>query len=153
MMMKMFPAAQRTAGQLFFRQSPLMSNITTKSLIASSSQPMRGYLSDTRLGSNSNNFLVLDDNDGRRSPFLRFTTDGPQINLQAEMTLEQIEASLKSNGTIKREAEFFSPDGTRYAKCCTVREIMRFPFFHMRLDSWNEYHVHSSRAFKQSLAL
>ena len=34
-----------------------------------------------------------------------------------------------------------------------MMEVMRFPFFKMRLDSWNEFHVHSTKAFQTSLTV
>ncbi len=77
----MFPSMQRSAAnQIFFRPSPLMRNLT--------SMPIRGYLNDTRLGSNSNNFLVLEDSEGTRSPNLKFTSHGPSIDLHSSLTLQ-----------------------------------------------------------------
>jgi len=74
------------------------------------------------------------------------------VDLHGHLTLREVEAQMKSNRTAKESVEFFSPDGTRYSKSAKVMEIMRLPFFRLRLDHWNEYHVHSKRAFKQSLS-
>ena len=59
---------------------------------------------------------------------------------------------LRSN-MVSKSVEFFGPDGCRYSKSATIMEILHFPFFKMQLDSSNEYHVHSTRAFKQDLSV
>ena len=69
------------------------------------------------------------------------------------MTLREIEQKLKRNGTASKEVDFYGPDGSRYAKSSTILDVMRFPYFNLRLDGWNEFAVHSTRAFKQSLSV
>ena len=104
---------------------------------------------DNRLGSNSNNFLVI----CQESNQLQFSQDGPVVNLHGHLKLSDVEGKLRQRGMIQKDAEFFSPDGTRFAKSSNMLEVLRSPFFKLRLDSWKEYHVHNAFAFKQSMSL
>ena len=112
--------------------------------------PQRNYLIDSRLGSNTNNFLMLDETD-YQSP--KLSLKGNAVSLHGDMMLSEVEAKMKQKNIVSNDAEFIAPDGSRYAKSSTIQEIMRFPFFKLRLDDHNEYHVSSSRAFKQSLSV
>ena len=107
--------------------------------------PQRNYLIDSRLGSNTNNFLMLDDKN-YQSP--KLSLKGTAVSLHGDMKLSEVEAKMKLRNMVSNDAEFIAPDGSRYAKSSTIQEIMRFPFFKLRLDDQNEYHVSSSRAFK-----
>lgn len=106
---------------------------------------------DTRLGSNANYFVVLDDEGGCRVPELQFKMDGPSVPLRAETSLAEIEKSMRLKNMVNSNVEFYSPDGSRFAKSCDMKEITRSPFFRIRVDNGKEYHVHNKQAFKSNL--
>jgi len=103
---------------------------------------------DTRLGSSANYFVVLDDEGGCKVPKLQFKMDGPAVPLRAETSLAEIEKQMRLMNMVNSAVEFYSPDGSRYAKSCDVTEISRFPFFRIRVNNGKEYHVHNKQAFK-----
>lgn len=115
-------------------------------MMAASQQ--RGIMIDNRLAANSNNFLVLDQENNQ----LQFTKDGPVVNLHGHLNLADVVSKLQARGMIKKSAEFYSPDGTRFAKSSKLNEVLRSPFFKLKLDRVREYHVHNSHAFKQSMS-
>lgn len=82
----------------------------------------RGYFASTRINLNSNNFLVIDDNGGVKSPKLKFRNHDRDVTLDPHIKLCEVEARMKRNNLIaaNSKAEFFSPDGARYASSCTV---------------------------------
>ena len=103
---------------------------------------------------NSNNFLVLDDHDGVQCPSLKFKHCDNEVILDPHLTLAQVVQRMKLNNLIDQggKAEFFSPDGPRYASSCSVAEIMAFPFFRLRVDDWQDYHVVCQSQFGKSQA-
>ena len=104
-----------------------------------------------RISTNANYFVVLDDQQGERVPTLQFKTDGPSITLDGGKSLREIEQGMRRKSMISKQAEFYSPDGTRYAKSCEIQEIMNFPFFRVRIDELKEYHVHNSHAIRRDI--
>lgn len=78
------------------------------------------------------------------SPRLRFLT-GKDVDLEWTWDLDHVATRIRRahNNTVQK-VEFFAPDGSRYSKSSLVQEVMRFPFFKVRLDNQNEYHYHSS---------
>ena len=52
------------------KMSPLLKRPTSFGIFSAS--PMRSYINDNRISLNSNNFLVLEENDGFESPTLQF---------------------------------------------------------------------------------
>ena len=119
----------------------MMQRFTSNPMLVRLSQ--RTYMKNTRIGINSNKFLILNDHDGTTSPTLKFRNNDNEVALDAHLSLSQIESRMKRNNLIKTggKAEFFSPDGPRYASSCTIAEIMAFPFFRLRVDDWKDYHV------------
>ena len=103
---------------------------------------------------NSNNFLVLDDKDGVQIPSLKFKHCDNEVTLDPHLSLGQVVQRMKANSLIEHcgKVEFFSPDGPRYASSCSVAEIMAFPFFRLRVDDWQDYHVVCSSRFGKSQA-
>lgn len=63
------------------------------------------------------------------------------------MTLNEIQSQLKQKGDVKVKAEFYAPDGCRYAGCTKLYQIMQLPFFKLDFDDKMQYHVHSLKAF------
>ena len=118
----------------------MMQRFTSPMLVRLS---QRTYMKNTRIGINSNKFLILNDHDGASSPTLKFRHSDNEVALDAHLSLSQVEARMKRNNLIASNgrAEFFSPDGPRYASSCTIAEIMAFPFFRLRVDDWKDYHV------------
>jgi len=41
---------------------------------------------------------------------------------------------MRKNGMVRSHADFYSPDGFRYAKSSLMKEIMQMPFFKLRID-------------------
>lgn len=65
------------------------------------------------------------------------------------MTLREIEQQMLRKSIIKQRADFVAPDGTRYALSSTFSDLLRMPFFRMRLDNMTEYHVQCDTAISK----
>ena len=111
----------------------------------------RGYLRSTRLDSNTNNFQVISSPKDDVIPQIKLFNTAP-IALNWSATLSEIERKICSESCVAK-TEFFAPDGTRYSKASKLVDIMRFPYFKLRLDDANEYHIHSSTAPRESTAV
>ena len=84
------------------------------------------------------------------SPRLRFLT-GKDVDLDCSWDLDQVASKIRqAHGNAVKKVEFFAPDGSRYSKSSLVQEVLRFPFFKVRLDNINEFHYHSSHAESHS---
>ena len=63
----------------------------------------------------SNRFIVIKDLSGDKYPELKLVENKPSIILHGYKTLKEIESELKYNGHVQKSADFFAPDGSRYA--------------------------------------
>ena len=131
-----------------YMNSMLMGSMARRSLY------INPLINDGVLSNTGNNFLVMKDTDGISAPQLQFRSDGPAVDLISNHSLEQVERAMRREGMISRDADFYSPDGVRYAKSSLMKEIMQLPYFRLKIDGRSqEYHVHSSRAFNMSLTV
>ena len=60
----------------------------------------RTYMNNTRIGMNSNNFLVLSDNDGLTSPKLKFNNCDKEISLDPHLSLNQVVTRMRRNNLV-----------------------------------------------------
>lgn len=81
---------------------------------------------------------------------LRF--EGPVIKLYNEMTLKDLERTLKSSGEAKSSVEFFDQDGSRIAYSSKVKHVLELPNFKMNIDVAMQYHCHSVQGFSESIS-
>ena len=68
------------------------------------------------------------------------------------MTLREIESELKAKRDVNHKAEFYAPDGSRYASCTKLYQIMQLPYFKLDFDDKMQYHVHSLKAFGEPVS-
>ena len=94
--------------------------------------------------------IIIDDyRSAAKPPELRFTSHGPSIPLQHNMTLWQLEQRMIENKLISEGAEFYCiKDGNRFSKSVTVAHLTSMPSFRLKVDDWKVYHVHCEGGFR-----
>jgi len=75
------------------------------------------------------------------------------MHLESHFTLSRIEEEMRSKGLISKLAEFSAPDGTLYAKCSTVSDVMQLPFFRLNVDNNMTYNVHYKRPLRENISV
>lgn len=101
----------------------------------------------------TNSFVVLDKDEESNAFKLKLRFTSKEMTMDSEDTLRDIEGRLKSIGEAKQKAEFFAPDGSRYASSAKLKHIIQMPFFRLRLDSnKTDYHIHSLKAFGEPVS-
>jgi hypothetical protein len=73
--------------------------------------------------------------------------NGPQIQLQKELTLNEFETKLKQAGEVQEQVKFFAPDGASIAKTTRMHYLLHIPYFIIRLDQDREYNIMSEKSF------
>jgi len=68
------------------------------------------------------------------------------------MTLKEIESELKSKKEVNHKVEFYAPDGSRFASCTKLYQMMQLPYFKLDFDDKIQYHVHSLKAFGEPVS-
>ena len=87
------------------------------------------------------------------SPTIQLRFMGPKIHLTNEMTLKDLERSLKQSGEAKNLVEFFDSDGSRLATSTRLKNVLQMPNFKMNIDTAIQYHCHSSEGFSKSISV
>ena len=83
----------------------------------------------------SSNFDVLSvSNTDNQSFQLQLKKNGASYKLTGNMTLNDVVRKLKQSGQIQESADFFAPDGSRYARSSTLNQILADPYFIMKAD-------------------
>ena len=67
----------------------------------------------------SNKFLLI-QNPIDSMPYIQLQARGPQIKLQRDLTLGDLEKQLKGIGEVKENAKFYAPDGAIIAKVSKI---------------------------------
>lgn len=80
-------------------------------------------------------------------PFIKLQHKSPKIELDKEMTLNDLEQKLKSVGEVKRTVNFIAPDGALIAKGSKVHHILHIPYIVMKIDGVKEYNILSEKSF------
>ena len=111
---------------------------------------MRSSLQNISL---TNNFVVIhkDENETGPDAQIQLRHDGPIIRLENYMTLADLESRLRMEGEMTHKADFFAPDGSRYARSSQIRDVLKLPYFKLKLDNRMEFHCHSKKAFAESI--
>jgi len=102
-----------------------MRSITYKSLASSQ-------------GLTSNQFLCIRKSDDKPS---YFTLNGNEFFLTYNENLKALEKSITAKDKNIRKVDFFDPDGSYFAKSSKIGDVMKRPFFKVRLDQDLEYNV------------
>ena len=153
---------QRFAMQGLHMQSCQMRNLAATSRFAfaqSSFMPTHQRFfahaaggADTRFAQIADRFIVIKDLSGDKYPELKFSSASESVVLHGHLTVNEMTKELRAKGHIKRQADFFAPDGSRYAGCSQVKDMLQLPYFRLRLDNNVEYHCESTEAFKESIS-
>lgn len=69
------------------------------------------------------------------TPTIQLRYEGPKIRLTNEMTLKDLERSLKQSGEAKKYVEFFDNDGSRLASSSKLKNVLQMPHFKMNIDT------------------
>lgn len=69
------------------------------------------------------------------------------IELEKEMSLNDLERKLKQFGEVKNSVNFIAPDGAQIAKCSKLHHLLHIPYFVMKIDNLREYNVLSEKSF------
>lgn len=72
---------------------------------------------------------------------------GEKIKLEKDLSLKDLETSLKRAGEINKEAQFYAPDGASIAKVSKISHLLHIPYFVMKLDNLREINVMSEKSF------
>jgi len=100
----------------------------------------------------ANQFLVMKPgHDGQTTMQLRH--QGPKISLTNEMTLKDLEHTLKQSGEAKSHVEFFDRDGSRLSTSSKLKHVLEMPNFKMNIDTSVQYHCHSVEGFSESISV
>ena len=94
----------------------------------------------------SNKFLLI-QNPIDTTPYIQMKPRGDKIKLEKDLTLRDLESSLKRAGEIQKEATFYAPDGASIAKVSKIQQLLHIPYFVMKLDNLREFNVMSEKSF------
>ena len=83
---------------------------------------------------------------------LQLNFGGNSYKLKQDMTLKEIESELKSKKDVSHKVEFYAPDGSRFASCTKLYQMMQLPYFKLDFDDKIQYHVHSLKAFGEPVS-
>ena len=70
----------------------MMQRFTSPMLVRLS---QRTFMRNTRIGINSNRFLILNDHDGTASPSLKFRNSDNEVHLDAHLSLAKVEERMR----------------------------------------------------------
>ena len=80
-------------------------------------------------------------------PFIQLQHKSPIIELEKEMTLNDLEKKLKAVGEVKHHVNFVAPDGALVAKGSKVHNILHVPYVVMKIDGIKEFNILSEKSF------
>ena len=95
----------------------------------------------------TSNRFVLIQNPIDENPYIKLKTNSKKITLDKEMTVNQLEAKLRSIGEAKESASFIAPDGALISKSTKVHYLLHIPYFVLKLDNYKEFNVMSAKSF------
>ena len=79
---------------------------------------------DTRYSLITDRAVVIRDLTGDKYPELQLFQDGPSIIMHGHLTVNQIKQKLQAKGLGTNDIEFFAPDGSLYAGCSQIKDIL-----------------------------
>lgn len=106
------------------------------------------------LNQKANQFIVCQPKgEDQFCPTMQLRYEGPIIKLYNEMTLKDLERTLKLAGEAKNSVEFFDQDGSRIASSSKIKHILEMSNFKMNIDVSVQYHCHSVQGFTESISV